>query len=137
MWLKTRKFWILSVTRGKNQNRKPRRPRRITHNTPEDWSGGGKGEHKHRTVVKFTLGADRAPVGAHSVFDNGEAETSASRLARACLVDTVEALEQARQMLGRYARTKVADIEFHGLGDGARSQHNPAPRRAVLEGIVD
>ena len=88
-------------------------------------------------MVKFTFGADRAPVGAHNVFDNGEAETSASRLARACLVDTVEALEQARQMLGRYARTKVADIEFHGLGDGAHSQHNPAPRRAVLEGVVD
>src|SRR3982074_1189404 len=100
-------------------------------------SRGGEGEHEYRAVIEFAFGADRAAVGADYVFDNREAEARASRRAGAGLVNAVEALEQAGQMLGRYAGTEVADVEFHGVGDMARSQHNPATRCAVLECVID
>ena len=47
----------------------------------------------------------------HGVLDYGETQTCASHLARTALVHPIEALEEARQVLGRHANTVVGNGE--------------------------
>ena len=63
-------------------------------------AGRGQDEQKRRTVIQFAFRADRSSVGEHDVLRNGEAKAGASRLAGAGLINAVEALEQARHVLG-------------------------------------
>ena len=79
-------------------------------------SGGGKGEGEGASVAEFAVGTDGATVGAHDVLGDGEAEAGAAGFARAGFVDAVEALEEARKMLGGDAGAEVANIELDALG---------------------
>src|SRR4029453_14485184 len=70
-------------------------------------------------------GADRdlAPLCLCQVFNDREAEPRAAEVAGARLVDAVETLEDARQVLGRDADPLVLHLEPHlaaALGDAHR-----------------
>src|SRR6266849_450116 len=68
---------------------------------------------------------------------NGEPETGASRLARACLVHPVEALAQVRQMLGSNADPGVAHLQ-QGLSLLYCCTYNDtAPASIVFDGVVE
>ena len=47
----------------------------------------------------------------HGILDNGKTQTGASHLARTALVHPIEALEEARQMLGWHANAVVGKGE--------------------------
>src|SRR5258706_11234413 len=51
-------------------------------------------------------------MGLDDVLDDRQAQSGAAKIARACLVDAVEALRQARQILLRDARAGVGDGNF-------------------------
>ena len=60
------------------------------------------------------------------VLDDGEAEAGAAELARAGIVDPVEALGEARQMRGGNAVALVADRDREPVGRG-RPRRAPGP----------
>src|ERR1700690_4006910 len=59
--------------------------------------GGGEREQEGAAVAEFAFGADRATVGEHDVFGDGEAESGAAGFAGAGFVDAIEALEKPGQ----------------------------------------
>ena len=63
-------------------------------------------------MIEFALGADGAAVSQHDVFGDGQSQAGAAGFAGAGLVYAVEALEQARQVLGGNARTEILNIEL-------------------------
>src|SRR5690349_8881964 len=63
-------------------------------------------------LAELAVDIERAPVVAHDMLDDGEAEPGAAELARAGGIDTVEALGEPRQVLARDALAMVA----HGDG---------------------
>ena len=54
----------------------------------------------------------RTAVQSHGVFDDGEAETCTSEFAAPALVDTIEPLEDTRQMLLRDSNAIVGEGEL-------------------------
>ena len=63
-------------------------------------------------MVEFAFGANRASMGKHDVLGNGEAEACASGFARARLVDTIEAFEEAWYMLRGNAGSEIANVKL-------------------------
>ena len=63
---------------------------------------------KHRAARFAVGGGDLAAEHVHEVPDDREAEAGAAG-PRARLVDAIEALEDARQILGRDARARCPD----------------------------
>src|SRR5277367_4395507 len=88
-------------------------------------------------MVEFTFGADGAIVRQHYVLGDGKAQPGAPGFPRASLVHPVETLEQARQVLKRNTRAKVAHVEFNSMLRPACSQDQPATRSSVFERVVD
>src|SRR5258708_37218118 len=78
--------------------------------------GGGEGEEEGAAVAEFAFGADGAAVGEHDVFGDGETEAGAAGFAGAGLVDAVEALEEAGQVLGGNAGAEILHIKFDAAG---------------------
>ena len=76
-------------------------------------------------------------MGQHDVLGDGEAEAGASGFAGAGFVDAIEALEQAREVLGGNAGAEVLDEEFHGVGNGAGPEDDSSAGSAVLQRVVD
>ena len=66
-------------------------------------------------------------MGQHDVFGDRQSQPGSSGFARARLVHPVEALEQARQVLGGNAGTEILHIEFDAFRDRPRPQNDPAP----------
>src|SRR6266576_6699081 len=75
--------------------------------------GNRQREQKHRAVVQFAFCANGSLMGQHDVLGDGEAEAGAAGFAGACLVHAIEALEQARQVLGGDSRSEVTHVELH------------------------
>src|SRR5579864_3255778 len=71
------------------------------------------------------------------MFGDGEAETGASRFAGAGFVDTVEALEQARQVFGGNAGAEIADVELDAAFYRPRAQQDSLSRACVLHRVLD
>ncbi len=76
-------------------------------------------------------------MGEHDVLDDGEAETGAAGFAGAGLVDAVEALEDAAEVLFGHARAEVLYVEFDGIFERARADDDAAAGGAVLHGVLD
>src|SRR5215469_12899701 len=100
-------------------------------------SGRGQSEQECTAVREFAFGADQAAVGAHDVLGDGQAEAGTPGFAGAGFVDAVEALKQARQVLGGDARTVIANIEFDASLRGLSTELDSAAGAPVLHGIVD
>ena len=87
-----------------------------------------------RTLVPWpqrALDVELAAVGLHDVLDDGEAEAGAAELARARLVDAVEALGEPRQV-ARGMPTPVSSIATSTIARGVHRArlHRDAPPRA-------
>src|SRR5205809_683412 len=81
-------------------------------------------------------------VREHEVPDDGEAEPGAAQVARARLVDTVEALGDPRQVGARDADARVAHAHLHTLDGGRavarpRAHGHPAALGCVLHRVVE
>ena len=74
-------------------------------------------------------------MGLHNVLDDGEAEAGAAGFARARLVDAVEALEDALQVLGGNAGAEVLNGELDLRGEKARGRTNAFSRFCVFEAV--
>src|SRR5213083_1564729 len=72
----------------------------------------------------------------HNVLGNSEAQAGSSRLPGPRLVDSVETLEQAWQVLGRNAGTEILHVKLHAAWGRPRSQHNSSPSGSILERIL-
>src|SRR5437879_4638272 len=70
------------------------------------------------------------------VFYDGKAQTGAAAFARARLVDAIETLEEARQMLESDARAKVADKKLHRFAALRRAQFDAPAFCGVAQGIL-
>src|SRR5579864_9384920 len=88
-------------------------------------------------MVELTFGANGAGMSEHDVFGDGKAKASASRFAGAGLIDAVEALEQARQMFGSDARTKVPHVKLDAAVQRASAQHDAIAGSCVLHSVFD
>ena len=64
-------------------------------------------ENKSDAAVGVLECCDHSTMQLNGVFHDGEAETCASEFAAPALVDTVEPLEDTRQMLLRYSNAIV------------------------------
>src|SRR4051812_2479865 len=96
----------------------------------------GQGEAEDGLLWRLALGAQLASVGEHDVLGDGEAEAGAARLARTGLVHAVEALEEARQVLGRNALAVVANVELDGASLLARAHLHTLSPGTVFQGVV-
>src|SRR6266850_5678977 len=70
---------------------------------------GGDVEQDGGAATQLAFRLDPAPMGLDEVLDDRQTESRASFLARAPRVNAVEALENARQVVGRYSRPGVRD----------------------------
>ncbi len=71
------------------------------------------------------------------MLHNGEAQPGSARLPRTVLVHAIEALEQARQVLGGDAGAEVAHQEFDGAVARLRSHHHAAAFGPVAQRVLD
>src|SRR5215471_18811207 len=78
--------------------------------------GFGQSKEEGRTAAHCALHVDRASVVQHDVLDDSQPQTGAPSLTRACFVDAVKPLEDARQVLPGYARSEIPHEELHGGG---------------------
>src|SRR5690606_1245533 len=69
--------------------------------------------------------------------DDREAESGPAELARAAGVDTVEALEDVRQVLGRNSNAGVADGQFGDRAVAAQGDVDRPAGRGVANGVLD
>ena len=60
----------------------------------------GKSEIKGGAVAKLAFGADRSAMVQDDVLNDGEAESGATGIVRASLINPVEALKKPWKMLG-------------------------------------
>src|SRR5580704_18910259 len=88
-------------------------------------------------MIELTFGANGAGMSEHDVFGDGEAKASASRFAGAGLIDAVETLEQAGQVFGSDARTKVPHVKLDAAVQSASAQHDAIAGSRVFHGIFD
>lgn len=95
----------------------------------EDGEGG--------TATDFTLHFNAAAVGLYQVLGDGESEACAAHLARASWINPIEALENSRLLIARYANARVhhADHYFTISCGGMHSDAPPGWR--VLHGVVE
>src|SRR5579883_1359844 len=100
-----------------------------------------KTETEATAAVRFALDPDPAAMGEDEVFDDGEAEAGAAEFARASLVDPVEALEQAGQILFWDADARIlhGNLDFLAtiVDDRMRGDRNGPTRRGVFQGIIE
>ena len=94
-------------------------------------------EVEGRAGAQLALGPQAATMGQHDVFDDGQAQARAARLAGAGLVHAVEALEYPVQMLRGNAGPEVLHRELNLRLQQPRADANPLPCPAVLEGVLD
>ena len=75
---------------------------------------------------------DAAVMGLHDVLDDGQPQAGAAQLAAASAIDAVEALEDARQVLGRDAAAAICDVDQHlAIGDLAGDVALRGPARCT------
>jgi hypothetical protein len=70
-------------------------------------------EVKRNAFAKNALSPDAPAVGLDDVLDDGETQAGSARLARASLVDTIEALKDALQVFRGNAGPKILHSELH------------------------
>ncbi len=75
-------------------------------------------------LAEFAFSPDAAAVSLHNVLDDGKAEAGAAGFARARLVNAVEALKDALQVLGGDAGAEVLNGELHFGSEQARGSAN-------------
>ena len=76
-------------------------------------------ENKANSTVLVLKCCYHSTMQLNGVFDDGEAEACASKFAASTLVDTIEPLEDTRQMLLRYSNAIVGEGELPmGVGVG-------------------
>src|SRR5262252_1855221 len=85
--------------------------------------------------MQFTFGADGAAMREHDVLHDRESEAGAAGFAGTGLIDTVEAFEESRQVLGRNAWAKITYEELHAIGMGTRAENQARSGAGVLEGV--
>src|SRR5580692_858314 len=88
-------------------------------------------------MVEFALGTNRAIMRQNDMLCDRQSQTSPTRFARASLVHAIETLEQSWQVLIRNARAEIAHVKLNSTIRPPRSQHQPATRRSIFEGIVN
>ena len=84
---------------------------------------GGQREEECSAGAEFTFGADSAAVGLNDVLYDREAKTGAASFSRTCLVDPIEALEDAVKMFRSDARAKVLHKELDLVRHRSARQH--------------
>jgi hypothetical protein len=93
-------------------------------------------ENKANSTVLVLKCCYHSTMQLNGVFHDGEAETCASEFAAPALVDTVEPLEDTRQMLLRYSNAIVGEGELPmGVGVGMCKGYRGAVAR-VGYGVV-
>ena len=70
---------------------------------------------------QFALRSDGTAVGEHDVLGNSQSEARAAGFPGASLINTIEALEQAGQVLRRNTGAEIPDVEFDATLGGART----------------
>src|SRR2546430_2582239 len=80
-----------------------------------DRCGAPRQPERESGQASARLGADLAAGGKYALPDNGQPDSGAAGGSIARLVHTVEALEDALQIVCRYARTAVEHFNFHAL----------------------
>ena len=88
-------------------------------------------------MMQLTLGSNRSTMGENDVLGDREPQASATGLSRTGLIDTVEALEQAGQMLGRDAGAKVPDVKLDAVLRPSCAEHDLLSRSGVFQRIFD
>src|ERR1035441_9982728 len=92
---------------------------------------------KLRPFVQLALHRDGALHLFDDVLDDRKAQTGAPHLARPRLVHTIEALEDARQVLGRNPDTAVGNADSHPASGQTAGLHPDFPAPAVeLDGVI-
>src|SRR4051812_23894901 len=87
----------------------PRRSRGRGSQPSPSCRGARQGDDEPRAALRAVLRADGAAVQLDEMFDDGEAEPRAAGVARTRLVDAIEPLEHARQIVFRDAGPFVRD----------------------------
>ena len=100
-------------------------------------SSRGRRIEKMAPGAARVLEAQRAAVLAQDVVRNRETESGAALGASAGLIDSIEALEDLRGVLGRHAGTVVRDAEHHRFPIELGSQRDRAAGRRDAGGVVD
>src|SRR6266481_479411 len=101
-------------------------------------SGPGQDDPEKTALTLFALQLDTAAVDLDRPARGGEAESGPSRLPRASLVDTVEALKYTSLVHGRYAQPRVLDLDGGFPGSRLPRPHaNPPADRGVLDRVIE
>src|SRR3954454_23255630 len=87
-------------------------------------------------MVNPALHAGAAVVRGNQVLDNGKSQPGPAQFAGARLIDAVETLEEARQILLRNPRARVAHEEFDHAPERLRPNSDPASRWRVFDRVV-
>ncbi len=88
-------------------------------------------------VAQFALGPDASAVRQHNVFDNGQSQPRAARLARTRLVDAVKTLEDALEVLGGDAGTEILHAEFDLRVQKPRAHQNAFAADGVVQRVFN
>ena len=97
----------------------------------------GQGEVKLQSAPLAVADADAAAVEDDGVLDDGEPQSCASERPASPLVDAVEALEEARQMLLGHAATRVGDGKLPIAVLGTRLDIDGRLLSRIGQGVVD
>src|SRR5690606_1568134 len=90
-----------------------------------------------RALAGCAADVDAPAVALRHVLDDGQPEAGAAGLARAAAIDAVEALGQARQVLGRDARAAVGDVELGpALLADAPARRDPAAAGRIAHRVA-
>src|SRR5258708_30304827 len=93
----------------------------------------GEARAEAAALPRRAVDVEHRAVAAQRVLHDGEPQSGATRFARAAAVDAVEALGEARDMLGRDADPGVLDLEDRAVARGAP----PEPHAPVLGRVAD
>ena len=88
--------------------------------------GARESDHERRAAARPRPDAHVAAVVLHGVLDDAEAEPGSARVARAGLVDAVEALEDAVEVLPLDAHALVGDGDLDRVAHHLRADADPA-----------
>ena len=94
-------------------------------------------EPERRAMAQFTGHPRLSAVVENNMLHDGETQSRAAGLARASFVHAVEALEQARQMLGRNSWSVVADEAFNPPITLHCTDLYSLAARPILQSVVD
>src|SRR6185369_14086307 len=98
---------------------------------------GRQREEECGAGAEFTFGSDSAAVGLDNVLHDCEAKTGTPSFSRTCLVDPIEALEDAVKMFRSDTGAKVLHEELDLVRHGARANTNASSRLAILDCVFD